>query len=144
MFIFLCLKETHGSPKRTLAPRPGPQALKPSSPATRQRCGPPRVAEEVVGSCRAGSQGGVEASLEGLVEAGQGGGAEAGAEHWREGMQGPQGQRPPTTGALLLLRLRLQRGKRHGGRDRGGHGGGSSGGVRLGGVQGRGRGSRGG
>lgn len=55
-------------------------------------------------------QSGERPSLKRLVEARQGGRAETGAEHWRERVQGPQAEAP--TGALGLLRLRLQRGKR--------------------------------
>lgn len=56
-------------------------------------------------------QGGVGASLKGLMEARQGGRAKAGAKHWWKWVQGPKTK--TSTGAWLLLRLRLQRGKRH-------------------------------
>ncbi len=54
---------------------------------------------------------GVGTSLKGLVKARQSGRTEARAEHWWEWVQRPKTKTP--TGAWLLLRLRLQRGKRH-------------------------------
>lgn len=67
--------------------------------------GPPQLSHPVA------DQGGVGASLKGLMEARQGGRAKAGAKHWWEWVQGPKTK--TSTGAWLLLRLMLQRGKRH-------------------------------